>query len=86
MDLELQPIVIALKDQVKQQAISLLDLELVPLSEISSYSLRDRVMICKQIDLVDSCFSFFGFEIAASTLMAKNLFTVSGPPARRDAS
>ena len=28
-------------------------------------------MIFKQIDLVDSCFSFFGFEITASTLMAK---------------
>ena len=39
-------------------------------------------MICKQIDLVDSCFSFFGFEITASTLMAKNLFTVSDPPPR----
>ena len=51
----------------------------------SSQSLRDRVMIYKQIDLVDSCFSFFGFEITASTLMAKNLFTVSGPPAKRDA-
>ena len=36
-------------------------------------------MIFRQIDLVDSCFSFFGFEITASTLMAKNLFTVSGP-------
>ena len=42
-------------------------------------------MICKQIDQVDSCFSFFGFEITASTLMAKNLFVVSGPPAKRDA-
>ena len=52
----------------------------------SSHSLRDQVIIWKQIDLVDSCFSFFGFEIAASTLMAKNLFTVSGPPAKRDAS
>ena len=30
-------------------------------------------------------FLFFGFEITASTLMAKNLFTVSGPPAKRDA-
>ena len=28
-------------------------------------------MIFRQIDLVDSCFSFFGFEITASTLMAK---------------
>ena len=28
-------------------------------------------MILRQIDLVDSCFSFFGFEITASTLMAK---------------
>ena len=43
-------------------------------------------MIYRQIDLMDSCFSFFGFEITASTLMAKNLFTVSDPPAMRDAS
>ena len=28
-------------------------------------------MIFRQIDLVDSCFSFFGFEITASTLMAR---------------
>ena len=28
-------------------------------------------MIFRQIDLVDSCFPFFGFEITASTLMAK---------------
>ena len=28
-------------------------------------------MIFRQIDLVDSCFSFFGFEITASTLMTK---------------
>ena len=41
-------------------------------------------MIYKQIDLVDSYFSFFGFEITASTLMAKNLFTVSGPPLPRE--
>ena len=36
-------------------------------------------MICRQLDLVDSCFSFFGFEITTRTLMAKNLFAVSGP-------
>ena len=36
-------------------------------------------MVCKQTDLVDSCFSFFGFEITASILMAKNLFTVLDP-------
>ena len=51
----------------------------------SSQSLRDQVMIFRQLDLVDSCFSFFGFEITASTLMAKNLFFVPGPPAKRDA-
>ena len=28
-------------------------------------------MIFREIDLVGSCFSFFGFEITASTLMAK---------------
>ena len=66
-------------------SLSLRSRKLVPLSENSSQSLRDRVIIFRQIDLVDSCFSFFGFEITASTLMAKNLFTVSGPPAKRDA-
>ena len=60
-------------------SLSLRSRKLVPLSENSSQSLRDRVIIFRQLDLVDSCFSFFGFEITASTLMAKNLFTVSGP-------
>ena len=69
MVLELQQIVFSLKDRVKQQA----------LSENSSHSLKDRVLIYRQLDLVDSCFSFFGFEITASTLMAKNLLYVSDP-------
>ena len=70
--MKLQPIVFSLKDQVKQQAsLSLLDLETGTFKRNSSQSLRDRVMIFRQIDLVDSCFSFFGFEITASTLMAK---------------
>ena len=80
MDVKLQPIVFSLKDRVKQQALSLLDLETGTFKRNSSQSLWDRVMIFRQIDLVDSCFSFFGFEITASTLMAKNLFTVSGSP------
>ena len=42
-------------------------------------------MIFRQIDLVDSCFSFFGFEITASTLMAKTSSMSSGSPAKRDA-
>ena len=85
MVLDLQPIVISLKDRVKQQALSLFRSKTGTFKRNSSYSLRDRVTICKQVDLVDSCFSFFGFEITASTLIAKNLFTVSGPPAKRDA-
>ena len=43
-------------------------------------------MVCRQLNLMDSCFSLFGFEITTSTLMAKNLFTVPGPPTKRDAS
>ena len=60
-----------LKGPSKATSFSLLDLETGTFKRNSSQSLRDRVMIFRQIDLVDSCFSFFGFEITASTLMAK---------------
>ena len=81
--MKLQPIVFSLKDRVKQQALSLLDLETGTFKRNSSQSLRDRVMIFRQIDLVDSCFSFFGFEITASTLMAKTS-SLSGVPLPRE--
>ena len=76
----------SLKDRVKQQTLTLLDLETGSFKRNSCDSLWDRVMVCRQLGLMDSCFSFFGFEITTSTLMAKNLFTIPGPPAKRDAS